>query len=101
MYAKELKKHDLWRQGPQWLQETQSSWPTKLEVISIPVLAEERGGESELFLVTVEKPAWLRDVSSFSRSKRVTAWILRFIHNSRTKEDKRTTSLTSDELQTA
>ena len=99
MYANELKKHDLWWQGPQWLQEPQSSWPTKPEVISIPVPAEERGGESELSSVTVEKPAWLSDVSSFNRLKRVTAWILRFIHNSRTKEDKRTTSLNSDELQ--
>ena len=101
MYAKELKTHKSWWQDPQWLHELQSSWPTNLEVISIPVPAEERGGKSEWCSVTVEKSEWLSDVSSFRHLKRVTVWILRFIHNCQSKETKRTASLRSDELHTA
>lgn len=39
----------------------------------------------------------LKDHSSFNRILRVTAWVLRFVDNSRKKDEKRKGSLTAEE----
>ena len=83
LFPVQLKKHNLWWKGPKWLQLAPSNWP-KQSNLSITTVCEER----ELCHLTTVQPkqpiiAFDR-FSTFNRLKRVTAWIFRFISNTRT-----------------
>ena len=81
LFPSELLDHPLWWNGPNWLHQDVSHWPRQLNITS-PIISEE---ERELSLHTVtstSSPALrIEDYSSFTRLKRVTSWIFRFIHN--------------------
>ncbi len=78
----ELLTHQLWWNGPEWLQLDPSQWPVQTDRVE-PGSSEDR----ELcFHVAVQPRLPILDrYSSLSRLLRVTAWILRFMHNCRSR----------------
>ena len=85
MFPSELLDHTLWWNGPTWLLFDSSQWPKQFNASASP--PESTGEERELSLHTVLNSTShvlnVNDYSSFMRLKRVTAWIIRFIHNCR------------------
>ena len=79
----QLKEHDLWWNGPHWLQLDPLMWPEQPELSTKTIFEEER----EICHMTTTQPKQpiipSERFSSFSRLKRVTAWIFRFVGNAR------------------
>ena len=86
LFPSELLDHPLWWRGPNWLYQDPSQWPNTLD----PPTTDRTNEERELCLHTASTSRTpllkLRDYSSFTRLKRVTSWILRFIHNCRSRK---------------
>ena len=76
-------------EGPGWLHTPQSEWPLTPELVDKSVPGEERETPAEISVVSisVDLPI-LQQISSFSRLRWVTAWILRFVHNGRANKKK-------------
>ena len=98
LYPSELLDHKLWWQGPDWLHLSTLEWP-QVPAQQHDIPEEER---KLCFVVTTQKEdiTWLACYSNFTRLKCVTAWVLRFIHNSRS-ETSQSGPLSMDELTTA
>ena len=81
LFPSELLEHELWWEGPYWLQSELSEWPKH----SIPPPYESSEEEREISLLTAVQPKQstipLDRYSSITRLKRVTAWAFRFINN--------------------
>ena len=91
-------KHSLWWNGPDWLHEPESAWP-----LQVPPTAElDPSEEKQVCLVTLESTLPIMEsFSSFTRLKRVTAWIFGFVGNCnlrRGKGNPRRGPLSVDEL---
>ena len=103
LYPSELLNHSLWWDGPTWLKKPPGSWPERMPIP--PNQQEVEQGEVSLHIhALTPKPIIPIDrFSSFNHLKRVTAWILRFIQNSRMKRhaDRNKSNLSTSELQTA
>ena len=105
LFPSELLDHPLWWRGPNWLYQDPSQWPNTLD----PPTTDRTNEERELCLHTASTSRTpllkLRDYSSFTRLKRVTSWILRFIHNCRSRkldaQPIQHTYLTTEELHKA
>ena len=101
LFPKELVLHNLWWNGPQWLCSPQSEWPVQ----SILLSSESEEEKKELCALTIvrrKNPIIpYNRFSSFTRLKRVTAWVLRFVRNCREKRSKITSPLTVSELTSA
>jgi len=95
--AEQLVKSDLWLNGPPWLGN-----PPR-------VLSEEvEGPDTEVERVSlvcvsakVEEIYEFERCSSFTKSMRIVAWIRRFVHNVRFKNDRWSGCLSYDELSSA
>ena len=103
LFPSELLDHALWWNGPAWLRMHSSAWPHQLMV---PDTETECSEEISLHMIAIERaPIVATDhYSSFIRLKRVTAWVLRFTHNCRTRKISNTQlspNLTTAELQAA
>ena len=105
IFPSELLEHDLWWKGPQWLLLPPSEWPKNNSATD-----DTREGNDELSVITcnlatVEEPLIPTDkFSSFTRYKRVTGWIIRFIHNCKARVQASTPTdgcLTAQELDRA
>lgn len=99
----------LWWKGPTWLRNslgedgTEASKPSALE--------NDRDEEREEVIVHSQQMTnalfsqsplmELNHFSKLNRALRVTAWIMRFTHNAKTPEDKRTGPLSTEEIQRA
>lgn len=103
LFPLQLKEHDLWWKGPEWLQGDLLQWPEQPTVLSETIPVEER----EICNLTTVTPTGpigpvipSNQFSNFIRLKRVTAWILRFTNNLRSAVSKRCLSphLTLPEL---
>ena len=83
LFPAQLKEHELWWKGPRWLLFQPSTWPRQT---NRPVRAvnEEERELCHLTTIQPKQPIIAFDrFSSFMRLKRVTAWIFRFINNTR------------------
>ena len=86
LFPSELIDHNLWWEGPDWLKLPSSHWPDQSQVPESALIPEEEKEVSLVVLVQSVEPLIPFDrFSSFSHLKRVTAWIMRFIKNCRTK----------------
>lgn len=80
----QLSSLESWWHGPKWLKHDPKIWPTKdLSCHTQPfVEVELRKTESQSFYVATTEPIIdISRYSSYTRLLRVTAWILRFVHN--------------------
>ena len=105
MFPSELLTHDLWWCGPSWLKLQQSKWPKFDAPASVSQEEEEELNITTCALAVVEEPLTPVDkLSSFNSYKRVTAWVIRFLHNCKAKiesKESKTGPLTSEELDVA
>lgn len=103
--AETLIESEQWWQGPEWLSTEPCNWP-KGQVFydSIPEVQEERKKEHHVLHTAEVKGPELLNLSSYSRIMRplrVTAWMFRFIKNSRNKQERAGGPLTAEELEQA
>ncbi len=83
IYPSELLNHELWWHGPTWMKLQSSSWPMK--VIPMDEESDETGEtiNTHCGVVQITEPLVPMDkFSSLNCYKRVTGWVIRFIHNS-------------------
>lgn len=87
--ASRLKESELWWRGPTWLTRPESEWPNS-EVSETPQSNEERK-KLNVTVASVTRrigATQVIDVNKFSnigRLLRVTAWVKRFLHNSKAR----------------
>ena len=86
LFPSELTEHRLWWNGPEWLQLPSDQWPSQTVVTHAGMPTEERD-----LCHTIASSAIipLQQISSFTRLKHVTAWVLHFINNCRQPKTKR------------
>ncbi|GFY36928.1 integrase catalytic domain-containing protein [Trichonephila clavipes] len=86
--VRELKDSELWRHGPPWLQQAEQFWP-KFEKQNVSNLDLELKSkfrdisQNEIILENREKLLSLDKFSSYFKLLRVTAFVFRFINNTR------------------
>ena len=103
LYPSQLVDHIQWWQGPDWLRLPEPEWPATEQAIIHDPTEECTTNVDHLVLHTsVRSPALpiLSRVSSYSRLIRITAWVFRFIHNSR-NQPPQLGALTTSELKEA
>jgi len=83
IFPSELIDHDLWWKGPPWLLLPTAEWPEKGSILDDAQEESDELNTTTCNLITIEEPIIPVDkFSSFTRYKRVTAWI---IHNCKAK----------------
>ena len=94
LFPSELLEHTLWWSGPPWLKLPHANWPKQPSLPPNATNEEER----EITLHAVSQPSTsvipVSQYSSFSRLKRVTAWITRFVKNCHQPKEQRNLSHT-------
>ena len=88
LYPQELAGCELWWKGPEWLHLSQEEWPEIPQLSDRPIPVEEKEPSLNVQVALVARPdelPLLGRVSSFTRLKRITAWILRFARHARPK----------------
>ncbi len=103
LYPSELLNHSLWWDGPVWLKESSSSWPKKFPLPSNKQEIEEREVSLSALTLTPTPIIPIDRFSGYSHLKRITAWMIRFISNSQTKNhaERSKGNLSIAELQAA
>ena len=105
LFPSELLDHPLWWNGPDWLHQDASQWPKQFNTPSPTATDEERELSLHVTTSTPSPPLKIENYSSFTRLKRVTSWVFRFIHNCRScklnTEPIHETYLTTEELHKA
>ena len=80
LFPSELISHELWLEGPEWLKHPLSQW---LDQSRIPEPCSVPEEEREICFTSVVQPVEpviaIENFSSFTRLKKVTAWIMRFV----------------------
>ena len=88
LYPSDLAQHHMWWDGPEWLSGPEADWPSAPPLDRSPVPSEEKEIASEaavaLLATPIELPLFVK-ISNYVHLKRVTAWMLRFIHNCRAR----------------
>ena len=85
LLPKELLEHELWWEGPKWLHEDPSHWPQQTDTLSSRVINTDE--EKNVCLSSITHPMApiipLNRYSSFTKLKRISAWMFRFLRNCR------------------
>ncbi len=101
IFPSELVNHALWWNGPEWLKQTSEHWPQ----LNMEIVRTSAADDSEICLSVIVKTIHpvmeVNRFSSFTKLKRVTAWILRFVNNCRKTKNRQTSPLIPAELQAA
>lgn len=96
----------IWWNGPSWLSSDQLKWPTTKAELTPAHINEANIEEKPLTicLAIASEPILenkrgdiLSQIGTIVRLERVTAWILRFIHNTRHATERKTGMLTTEE----
>ena len=100
LYPSELLDHKLWWIGPVWLTSPPSEWPQRSDILPQEHSDEIRQSCHQAITDSTSPLVHFDQYSSFNRLKRITAWILRFIHNCHNKERHKKVHphLTTEEL---
>ena len=104
LFPVELLEHQLWWNGPNWLTQPPTAWPHQSDLPHIET-TEER--VCTLHILTHNKVPIIPidHYSSYTKLKRVTAWIFHFVNNCRANKNgcslQSSSSLTTQELHTA
>ena len=105
LFPSELLNHKLWWNGPDWLYLDSSEWPGQSDNLPPNNSSDE---ETEICchtMVLTKQPIFpLNHYSSYTRVKRVTAWVQRFINNCHARKqgaERNTAHLTTQELNVA
>ena len=93
---REMIQCPLWWDGPAWLHESPSKWPVRTDLTKKKNLPEWK--EKVLHIRPPDEDHTYR-FSSYQRLLRVTAWCMRFIDNSRQRDEKERRKSVSLELQ--
>ncbi|GBN55038.1 hypothetical protein AVEN_138554-1 [Araneus ventricosus] len=97
----ELSSLDIWWNGPDWLSQHPDNWPTKSDSLKeMPQCTAEARKPKVLCTATFQPVINASYFSSYTRLLRVTAWILRFLNNCKSKH-RLFQELTSDEIEKA
>lgn len=97
LYGSEILSHTLWWNGPEWLRATPDAWPNT-KVTSDPAeRTEEKKPDSRVLLV-LPAPKWelIDNVSSWDRLLRITAYVFRFVNNTRRTPAKASETFTEE-----
>ena len=92
--ASQLKENQLWWRGPSWLIERPEDWPVLTESLRTPESLIEEKKSAAVMMTKAEIVSGIagvidvNDYSTLQRLVRVTAWIKRFIDNSRARAKK-------------
>ena len=81
LFPSQLKQHELWWDGPPWLKSESSMWPDQLNLSSTTVPEEERNVCHLATATTAQLIIPFDRFSTFTKLKRITAWVLRFVKN--------------------
>ncbi|UYV69343.1 K02A2.6-like, partial [Cordylochernes scorpioides] len=98
--SSELVNHSLWWNGPDWLSNSSLQDPLPI-TYELPkeIRHEKRKTVPIVYFTTCPIIDFIFKFSTFRKLSRVTAWLLRFIHNARHSSDKiKHTELSSNEL---
>lgn len=108
--AEELVNSRFWWEGPLWLKEDEESWPKNTNECSHLPSEETRSLSTEQVVLATPVELKGRDLpnllelknySSLRKVLRVTAWIQRFVNNSRNPKKRKEGPLTSEETTNA
>lgn len=93
-----------WLKGPNWLLEDETEWP--IEIRSQLQDEDQEEVRQHSVCIIVRSSSWIdfNRFSSFNRSRRTLAWVMRFISNTRAHtqgRDKSTGELTASEVNAA
>lgn len=98
----ELVNHSLWWAGPPWLRSPQSNWPNTQLITPSDSLEEEKKLTLTSFVSLDYIDILLDKFSSLSKIKRIIAYSLRFIYNTKNvKKNRKSQPFTQHELHNA
>ena len=88
IYPSKVLSHDLWWNGPEWLRLDPKQWPNQSEFKSVSPLEEANELCSTTCTAIVQSPPLIPfdQFSTFTSLIRMTAWVIRFITNCRSKK---------------
>ena len=103
-FSSKLKDDELWWKGPPWLCKEENCWPANQDVTRTPESQEELKKTATVMIVDTQSPPSIARVVDIERQGklrkllRVTAWVLRFIQNSKPGSTKTEGELSKEEL---
>ena len=95
MCPSEILTHSLWWNGPEWLKLNPKQWPKQSETKSVSPSEEANELCAATCTAILQTPPLMpfNRFSTFTRLVRVTAWVIRFITNCRSKKHSNSQAL--------